>query len=65
MIASLIAALLISGTPSSPADAAGAVGIVVTDDAQETEQTLYNKGRPPATRATGIRPRRRSPRSRR
>ena len=44
MIASVIAALLVSGTPSSPAERPDPVGIVTTDDAQETEQTLYNNG---------------------
>jgi hypothetical protein len=44
MIASLIAALLVSGTPSTPAERPDPVGIVTTDDAQETEQALYNNG---------------------
>jgi len=44
MIASLIAALLVSGTPTSPAALPDPVGIVTVDDAQETEQTLYNNG---------------------
>ena len=44
MIPSLIAALLISGAPSSPADRPDPVGIVVADDAQESELTLYNNG---------------------
>ena len=44
MIAPLIAALLVSGTPSSPAERPDPVGIAATDDAQDTEQALYNKG---------------------
>jgi HEAT repeat protein len=42
MIAPFIAALLVSGTPSSPAERPDPVGIVSADAAQETEQTLYN-----------------------